>query len=175
MDNTSLVPIEHVEKSILLLRGKKVILDEALSSFYGVTTKRLNEQVKRNAERFPPDFVFQLSDDEHRCLRSQSATLETGRGRHRKFRPWAFTEHGALMAASVLSSPKAIEMSLHIVRAFVKLREMVSTHGQLAEKLAELERAVSEQDERITVLFNAVRELMAPPPRPRKRIGFRVR
>ena len=172
MPEQSMVPTEHIERVILVLRGHKVIIDKVLAALYGVTTKRLNEQVKRNIDRFPSDFVFQLTDEEHEFLRSQFATLETGRGRYRKYRPYAFTEHGALMAASVLNSPKAIEMSIFIVRAFVKLRNVFATHRQLAEKLTELELKLSVHDKQIVVLFDAIRELMAPPIKPKRRIGF---
>ncbi len=123
-----LIPVERVERAILVIRGQKVILDADLAALYGVTTKRLNEQVKRNLDRFPHDFVFQLTLEEQDSLRSQSATLKAGRGQHRKFLPYVFTEHGAIMAASVLSSPKVIEMSILVVRAFVKLRNILATH-----------------------------------------------
>ena len=116
--------------------------------------------------------MFQLTDEEHASLRSQSATLKTGRGQHRKFLPYAFTEHGAIMAASVLNAPKAIEMSILVVRAFVKLRNILATHRQLATKLAELERKLSTHDQQIVVLFDAIRELMTPPVKPKRRIGF---
>ncbi|MDD5308982.1 MAG: ORF6N domain-containing protein [Deltaproteobacteria bacterium] len=161
-----------MENAIILLRGHKVIIDEILAALYGVTTKRLNEQVRRNLERFPPDFMFQLTAEEHASLRSQFATLETGRGRHRKYLPFVFTEHGAIMAASVLNSPKAIEMSILVVRAFVKIRSILATHRQLATKLGELERKLSTHDRHIVVLFDAVRGLMTPPAKPRGRIGF---
>jgi hypothetical protein len=128
--------------------------------------------VKRNIERFPADFMFQLTSVETASLRSQVATLKSGRGQHAKYLPRVFTEHGAIMAASVLSSPKAIEMSILVVRAFVKLRTMLATHRQLAAKLAELERKLSTHDERIVVLFNTIRELMQPSAQPARRIGF---
>jgi SpoVK/Ycf46/Vps4 family AAA+-type ATPase len=156
----------------MVVRGTKVIIDEDLAVFYGVTTKRLNEQVKRNPGRFPPDFVFQLTEGESRVLRSQIATIKTGRGRHRKYNPYAFTEHGALMAASVLSSRKAIEMSVFVVRAFVRLRAVLATHRELAAKLNELERKLSRHGQQIVVLFEAIREIVAPPAKPRRRIGF---
>jgi hypothetical protein len=114
------IPDEVIDRRILLARGQKVLLDSDLASLYGVTTKRLNEQVKRNIERFPEDFMFQLTADEHDVLRSQIATLKTGRGQHRKYRPFVFTEHGAIMAASVLNSSQAIEMSVYVVRPFVR-------------------------------------------------------
>ena len=128
--------------------------------------------MKRNIERFPADFMFQLTSLETASLRSQVATLKSGRGQHAKYLPRVFTEHGAIMAASVLSSPKAIEMSILVVRAFVKLRTMLATNRQLAAKLAELERKLSTHDERIVVLFNTIRELMQPSAQPARRIGF---
>jgi hypothetical protein len=164
-----LIPSERIERAILVLRGQKVIIDDTLADLYGVTTKRLNEQVKRNSDRFPPDFVFQLTVEEHASLRSRFATLNVGRGRHRKFRPYAFTEHGALMAASVLSSPSAIEMSLMVVRAFVRLRRMLQANAELACKLEELEKRY---DAQFRVVFDAIRELMTPPAKQKRRIGF---
>ena len=119
MTDKALVPAERVERAILLVRGQKVLLDEELAALYGVRTKRLNEQVKRNIERFPADFMFRLTVAETAALRSQDATIEKGRGQHRKYLPHAFTEHGAIMAAAVLNSPRAIEMSILVVRAFV--------------------------------------------------------
>jgi hypothetical protein len=172
MARQSVVPAERIERSILSIRGARVILDEDLAGFYGVTTKRLNEQVKRNSPRFPRDFVFRLSEEECRSLRSQIATLKTGRGRHRKYKPYAFTEHGALMAASVLSSRAAIEMRVMIIRAFVNLRAVLATHRELAAKLNELERKLSRHGQQIVVLFEAIRQIMTPPVTPRRRIGF---
>ena len=169
----SLIPSERIERSILLIRGQKVLLDSDLASLYGVTTKRLNEQVKRNTGRFPVDFMFQLNAEEHDALRSQIATLKTGRGQHRKYRPYVFTEHGAIMAANVLNSPRAIEMSVYVVRAFVRLREVLATHKDLARKLEELEK---KYDAQFKIVFDAIRELMTPPPgAPKKQIGFHVR
>jgi phage regulator Rha-like protein len=169
----SLIPAERIERSILLIRGQKVLLDSDLASLYGVTTKRLNEQVKRNIERFPVDFMFQLNGEEHEALRSQIATLKTGRGQHRKYRPYVFTEHGAIMAANVLNSPRAIEMSVYVVRAFVRLREVLATHKDLARKLEELEK---KYDAQFKTVFDAIRQLMTPPPGPpKKQIGFHVR
>jgi hypothetical protein len=164
------IPDERIAHAILLVRGQKVILDSDLAGLYAVSTKRLNEQVRRNSERFPPDFMFQLTAAESTALRSQFATLETGRGQHRKYRPYVFTEHGAIMAASVLNSPRAIEVSVHVVRAFVKLREVLATHKDLAHKLEELEK---KYDAQFRVVFDAIRKLMAPPPETKKRrIGF---
>jgi len=157
----AIVPLERIESRILLIRGHKVMLDSDLAELYGVTTKRLNEQVKRNRQRFPADFMFQLTSDEATNLRSRIATSKQGRG-GRRYRPYAFTEHGAIMAASVLNSHRAIEVSIYVVRAFVKLREMLRTHKELARKLAELEKRIEGHDEEIIVLFEAIRQLMEP-------------
>jgi hypothetical protein len=164
------IPDERIAAAILLARGQKVILDSDLAGLYGVTTKRLNQQVKRNHERFPADFVFQLNAEEHEALRLQIATLKSGRGEHRKYPPYVFTEHGAIMAASVLNSPRAIQVSVHVVRAFVRLREVLATHKDLARKLEELEK---KYDAQFSAVFDAIRQLMAPPPETKKRrIGF---
>jgi hypothetical protein len=168
-----IVPVERIESHILLIRGRKVMLDSDLAELYGVTTKRLNEQVKRNKERFPADFMFQLTLEETDGLRSQIATSKERRGGPR-YRPYAFTEHGAIMAASVLNSRRAIEVSVYVVRAFVKLREMLRTHKTLARKLAELESRIEGHDEEIMALFEAIRQLMEPPGKPAKRIGFQT-
>jgi hypothetical protein len=138
----ALVSVGQITRAILVLRGYKVLLDAELAALYGVTTKRLNEQVRRNRRRFPVDFLFQLSPEEATVLRSQFATLKSGRGRHRKYLPYAFTEHGAIMAAIILNSPRAVEMSVYVVRAFVKLRELVSANRALARKLQALERSL---------------------------------
>ncbi len=188
-----LIPTEQIERAIFLIRGQKVILDTDLARLYGVTAKRLNEQVKRNRHRFPDDFAFQLSSAEFASLRSQIAIssqqpidskennlnwsqFATSSSRHRGavYRPWAFTEHGAIMAANVLYSRRAVQMSVYVVRAFVRLRAILATHKELDKKLAELERRVKSHDEHIKSLFEAIRHLMAPElPRPR-RIGFRA-
>lgn len=176
-EKEALVPAERIAQSILLLRGQKVILDTDLAALYGVTTKRFNEQVRRNLERFPADFMFQLSEDEWVALRSQFATLKTGRGQHRKYLPYAFTEHGAIMAATILNSPRAIEVSVYVVRAFMALRELLVGNKELAAKLAELDarlsRKLDSHDQAIAGLINAMRELMRPPePKPKRSIGF---
>lgn len=161
-----------IESGILLIRGQRVILDSQLAALYGVTTKRLNEQISRNLERFPDDFVFQLTKDEADILRSQIATSRPQHGGRRHL-PYAFTEHGAIMAASVLNSEKAVKVSVYVVRAFVKLREVLATHKELAGKLAELERKLQRHDTQILTLIEAIRQLLEPPPAPRrKRIGF---
>jgi hypothetical protein len=171
MSDHQIVPEQRIEDAIFVIRGRKVILDETLAALYGVTTKRLNEQLKRNIGRFPPDFMFKLSADEHAILKSHFATSRSGWGGRRK-PPTAFTEHGAIMAAAVLISPKAIEMSVFVVRAFVKLRQLLATHRQLQSKLDEHEQRLSGHDEQIIVLFDAIRGLMAPPEKPNRRIGF---
>ena len=167
-DTTALISDERIERAILLLRGQKVMLDADLAALYGVTTKRLNQQVNRNRERFPADFMFQLTVEESDALRLQFATLKGGRGQHRKYRPYAFTEHGAIMAASVLNSPRAIDVSVHVVRAFVRLREVLATHKDLARKLEDLER---KYDAQFRVVIDAIRQLMAPPQAKPKELG----
>jgi len=131
---------------ILHIRGQRVLLDSQLAELYGVPTKRLNEQVRRNAERFPADFLLELSDQEVMASRSQFATLNKGRGHNLKYRPMAFTEHGAIMAATVLNSPRAVQMSVYVVRAFVKLRELLASNSALAKRLEALERSVAALD-----------------------------
>lgn len=164
-------PLERIAQTILWVRRHRVILDEDLAALYGVTTKRLNEQVRRNKERFPiDDFLFQLSEEEYESLRSHFATLKTGRGHHRKYLPYAFTEHGAIMAASVLNSPRAIEMSVFVVRSFVRLRQLLVNNEALARKVATLEK---KYDSQFKVVFDAIRELMKPEEPTKKRpMGF---
>jgi hypothetical protein len=168
-----MVLLKPVEPRILILRGTRVILDSELAELYGVQVKRLNEQVKRNRERFPQDFMFQLSPSELENLRSQFATSRSRRGGRRHL-PYAFTEHGAIMAATVLRSQRAIETSVFVVRAFVRLRDMLATNGKVAGKLVELERRLKGHDASIQAIIDAIHELMAPEPRKRRRIGFRV-
>jgi len=172
-----LVPANIIEQKILMLRGHRIMLDNDLAEIYGVTTKRLNEQVKRNLDRFPEDFMFQLTLEETEALnRSQIAT---GSQRHRdpRFAPYAFTEHGALMAAMVLNSKRATEVSVYVVRAFVELRDTLLTHKELAKRLDELEsrleRKLATHDQAIAGILDAIRQLMAPPePTRKRRIGF---
>jgi hypothetical protein len=166
------ITLDQIGKSILVLRGHRVLLDRQLAAIYGVTPKRLNEQVKRNRERFPEDFMFQLTAEEVTLLRSQIATLKQGRGQHIKYRPYAFTEHGAIQAANVLNSPHAIMMGVHVVRAFVQLRDLLASNKELAQKFAELERKVSTHDAAIVGILKAIRELMNPPVSKSKPIGF---
>ncbi|HEY0681511.1 MAG TPA: ORF6N domain-containing protein [Steroidobacter sp.] len=170
--NAALMPVEHITQSILILRGQRVLLDSELAVLYGVTTKRFNQQVRRNLARFPEDFMFQLNTDEASALRLQSATLKTGRGHHRKYLPYAFTEHGAIMAATILNSSRAVEMMVHVVRAFVQLRDLLASNRQLAEKFAELERKVSSHDQAVVGILKVIRELMHTPEPKKRPIGF---
>lgn len=162
-----------IEQVILLVRGQKVILDRDLAALYGVPTKSLNRAVKRNLDRFPSDFMIQLTAEEAASLRCQSGTLK--RGQHFKYLPCAFTEQGVAMLSSVLRSPQAVQVNIAIMRAFVRLRETLSLHRDLAHKLSELECRVEGHDENIRNLFDAIRQLMAPPASPRRQIGFQVR
>jgi hypothetical protein len=168
-----LLPLETIERAIFRIRGHKVILDSDLAALYGVETRRLNEQVRRNGERFPADFAFQLTGQEAADLKSQIATSSSGWGGRRKL-PFVFTEHGALMAASVLNSPRAVQMSLYVVRAFLRLRRWVADQSELAMKLAELERKVAGHDQDLKAVVQAIRQLTTPPETPRRRIGFKA-
>jgi hypothetical protein len=177
-DQNTPVPIRHIAQSIVLLRGQKVIVDADLAALYGVPTKRFNEQVRRNLERFPADFMFQLTEKEFFALRSQIATSNekpAGRG-GRRYLPFVFTEHGAIMAATILNSPRAIEVSVYVVRAFVGLREMLSGHKELTIRLNELEQRIEHKleshDQAITGVLHALRELMKPAEKPKRSIGF---
>ena len=172
----ALVQTEDITRAILVLRGHRVLLDTELATLYGVTTKRFNEQVRRNAKRFPVDFMFQLTAEEISSLRSQIATLKLGRGQHRKYLPYVFTEHGAIMAATILNSPRAIEMSVYVVRAFVQLRELLASNKELARRFAQLEtrldKKLTTHDEAIAAILSAIRQLMHPPVPKRRPIGF---
>jgi len=159
-----------LERKILLLRGERVILDTDLAALYGVQTKVLVQAVKRNRARFPEDFMFQLTADEHTRLRSQFVTSNVGRG-GRRTTPYAFTERGVAMLSSVLRSARAVHVNIEIVRTFVRLRAMLTTHADLASKLAALEK---KYDAQFRIVFDAIRELMAPAAKPRKPIGFRA-
>lgn len=206
-----LVTLARIDRAIRILRGQKVLLDEDLAVLYGVSTKRFNEQVRRNLDRFPEDFMFRLTENEVVFLRSQIATLKTssvlasdrsilrsqfvilktdtapaepdvrrgasvalrapdGRGRHRKYLPYAFTEQGVAMLSSVLRSPRAVQVNIEIMRAFVRLRRMLETNAELARQLAALEK---KYDGQFRVVFDAIRQLMAPAGKPKPQIGFR--
>ena len=168
-----MTPAFAVESRILFLRHQRVILDADIAELYGVPVKVLNQQIKRNQKRFPQDFVFQLTAKEHEALRSQFVTSKKGRG-GRRYTPYAFTEHGAIMAATVLNSERAVEMSVFVVRAFVRLREMLATNRRLAGKIDELENRLDTHDSTIQDLIDAIRELMTPEDPPRKSIGFQL-
>ena len=176
---------EAIENRILLIRGKKVLLDADLAELYGVQTKALNQAVKRNMARFPEDFMFALNEQEVLGMRSQSVTasgtpesirsqIATASKRNIRYLPYAFTEHGVIMAASVLNSQRAVDVSVYVVRVFVKLREMLAANRELAQRLAELEHKVGNHDETIRSLVAAIRQLMTPPESKRKSIGFRA-
>lgn len=162
---------KRVESRIFEIRGLRVILDSDLAELYEVEVKRLNQQVKRNARRFPADFVMQLTREEASNLRLQSATSNPSRG-GRRYLPYVFTEHGAIMAASVLNSERAVEMSIFVVRAFVRMREALATNQEILTKLEELEGRVENHDANIQGLIEAIRELMEPLPATGRRIGF---
>jgi len=166
-----LIPAERIENSILVIRGEKVMLDADLAILYGVSTKRLNEQVKRNRDRFPVDFMFQLSENEKAEVVANCDHLK--RLKFSPNLPYAFTEHGAIMLATVLNSPVAVQASIQVVRAFVKLRQMLATNKDLAHKLEQLERKIEEHDEEIKAIFNAIRQLMTLPEKPKRKIGFK--
>jgi len=165
----SLVAMEVVEKKILLIRGQKVILDVDLAELYDVTTKVFNQAVKRNVDRFPKDFMFQLTADEALTIRSQFVTASR---RNIRYLPYAFTEHGIIMAASILNSQRAIDASVYVVRAFIKLREMIASHKDLTKKLNELEK---KYDGQFQIVFEAIRQLIEVEEKPKRRIGFIAR
>jgi hypothetical protein len=164
----SVAPFEQVQSKILFLRGERVILDKDLAELYGVKTSRLNQQMRRNIERFPEDFAFLLSKEEFTTLKSHFATSSAMWGGRRKH-PMAFTEHGALMAASILKTQVAVQASIQVVRTFVRLRTMIATNHELAKKLKILEH---KYDQQFKVVFDAIRELMKPPDKADRRIGF---
>ena len=170
---TSPRKMQTVENAIHPVRGQRVMLDSDLAAIYGVSTMRLNEQRRRNKKRFPSDFAFQLTRKEFANLISQFATSRSHGGRRKL--PWAFTEHGAIMLASVLNSDIAVEASVRVVRAFVRLREIVSANAELAAKFAQIERRLDSHDEAIAQLFAAIRQLLAPAPEKKREIGFHVR
>jgi hypothetical protein len=178
-NESGVIPVERIERKIYFLRGQKVMLDRDLAALYGVPTKVLNQAVKRHRHRFPEDFMFQLSMREAKewwsevmeaHLRSQIVTLK--RGQHIKYRPYAFTEHGILMLSSILNSERAVQVNIQIMRAFIWLRQMLATNATLERRLKELEK---KYDAQFKVVFDAIRQLMAPPPPSRKKIGFQLR
>ena len=170
---TSLIQPEQIEQVILLIRGQRVMLDRDLAALYGVETKNLNKAVRRNLDRFPPDFMFQLTTDEADGSRFQFGTLK--RGQNIKYLPQVFTQEGVAMLSSVLRSPRAIKVNIAIMRVFVRLRDTLALHKELAHKLADLERKIGGHDANIRTLFDAIRELAAPPAKPRREIGFHAK
>jgi len=168
-----IVPIESIVTKIIFLREEKVMIDRDLAELYGVETKQLKRAVRRNLQRFPSDFMFELSREEYNSLRSQFGALK--RGTHSKYLPMAFTEQGVAMLSSVLNSDRAIDVNIAIMRAFVQLRKISSSHKQLAQKLREIETRLEDHDESIDAIFEAIQQLMRPPQKPRKPIGFEVK
>jgi len=167
----AIIPQETIEQRIFLIRNQKVMVDRDLAELYGVETKHLNRQVKRNIQRFPEEFMLQLTIEERNQLVTICHRFKTMK--HSSSLPYVFTEHGVAMLASVLKSDRAVKISINIIKAFVKLREMLSTHKELAHKLAQLERKIEKHDTEIQSIFEAIRQLMAPPPEsPKRRIGF---
>ena len=169
--NLTNIPIERIEHVIFAIRGERVILDSELAKLYGVTTARLNQQVRRNLQRFPGDFMFELTKEESDFLMLQFATSKGGRGGRRKL-PLVFTEHGAIMAANVLNSERAVWASVEVVRAFVHLRQLLASNKELARKLNELEK---KYDRQFKIVFDAIRQLMTPPQPKRRQIGFQAK
>jgi hypothetical protein len=159
--STTLAPVEDITRSVLVLRGHRVLLDAELAALYGVSTTRLNQQVRRNHKRFPEDFIFQLTASEYAALMLQNATSKSGRGGRRKL-PLAFTEHGAIMTATVLNSPRAVEMSVYVVRAFLKLREMLASNKELARRFAQLETRL---DKKLTAASGVLLPCLPQEPR----------
>jgi hypothetical protein len=169
------VSVTLIERRIYLIRGKKVMLDSDLAELYGVATKVFNQAVKRNIDRFPDDFMFQLNKTEADALRSQIVTLKTSnRGQHRKYLPYVFTEQGVAMLSSVLRSKRAIEVNIAIMRAFVKLRELLESNEELNRKFTAVIRKLAEHDKYFTVVFNELKKLTAQPMPPRRQIGFKT-
>jgi len=187
LTKTGIIPSSNIEKKIMLIRGQKVILDSDLAAMYGATTKRLNEQVKRNKNRFPSDFMFQLTAHEVINLKCQFGTsnhdnnrsqFATSSQKHRdpRFLPYAFTEHGAIMAANVLNSRQAVQMSVFVVRAFIKMREQLLNRSEMEKRLAEIEKTLMGHDTALRDLYQKIRPLLLPPPEPpRKQIGFHTK
>jgi phage regulator Rha-like protein len=171
---TDFVPIERIASKIYLIRDIRVMLDRDLAELYGVETKVLKQAVRRNIRRFPEDFMFELTEEENKALRSQNVTLK--RGKHSKYPPFAFTEHGALMMANILKSKTAVSMSIYVVRAFIRMREELTSRRKLEERLNQIEKILLVHDTQLKELFEKIRPLLLPPPeKPRRRIGFEVK
>jgi ORF6N domain len=178
-NKTDIIPVQDIAPLIQFIRDRRVILDSDLAKVYGVETRSLNQAVRRNQDRFPAEFLFQLTPDEASealRLRSQTVILKAGRGRHPKYLPLAFTEHGALMAATVLNSPQAVAMSVYIIRAFVKMREDLAANAAILRRLAEIDKTLLLHDSALREILQQLRPLLAPPPAPPKpEIGFHVK
>jgi hypothetical protein len=170
-----LIPVSRIAQSIHLLRGQKVILDPELAQFYGVAAKVLNQAVKRNRARFPVDFMFRLTARETSDLNWSQTVTSSSKHRGKVYRPYAFTEQGVAMLSSVLKSERAVKVNIAIMRAFVRLRETLETNRELARKFAQLEQHVGKHDDEIAAIIDAIRQLMSPPEKPRREIGFHVR
>jgi len=167
-----LVPVGLIETRILLIRGQKVVIDADIAKMYGVTTKRLNEQVKRNKNRFPVDFMFQLTSEEKNEVVANCDHLKSLK--YSSYLPYVFTEHGTIMLASVLNSQRAVDASVYVVRAFVHLRQILSSNKELAQKLKELELKIEGHDEQIRDIIQAINQLILPPDKPKRQIGFQI-
>ncbi len=172
MVKEEMVPQESIEQKIFLIRGQKVMLDKDLAELYGVKTKRLNEQVKRNSRRFPEDFMFQLTKEQKEELVANCDRFKALK--HSTINPYAFTEQGVAMLSSVLKSDRAIQVNIQIMRVFTRLRQMLATHKELAQKLEEHEQRIEQHDGEIATIFEAIHQLMAPPVSPPKKIGFKL-
>jgi len=169
------VPMEVIKGKIYLIRGQKVLLDSDLAELYGVTSKVLNQAVKRNINRFPQDFMFQLTEVEHagwNSLRSQFVTLKGGRGAHRKYPPYVFTEQGIAMLSSVLNSERAVQVNIAIMRAFVQMRELAASNRELAHRIDELEKKHARHDQQFVAVFDAIRQMITPEEKPGRKIGY---
>ncbi len=175
----ALIPGPDIARLIHSVRGERILLDSDLAEIYGVQTRVLNQAVRRNRDRFPPDFMFQLTQDEAealRRLRSQNVILKLGRGQHRKYLPYAFTEHGALMVANILNRPRAVAMSVYVIRAFVKMREELAANAAILRRLAEIDKTLLVHDATLREILQKLRPLLEPPPQPPKpEIGFHVK
>ena len=165
----TIIPLEQISRKIYLIRNHKVIFDHDLAELYGVETKVLKQAVRRNLERFPDDFMFELSSGEDESLRSQIVTLKRGRGKHSKYNSFVFTEQGVAMLSSVLKSKRAIEVNIAVIRAFVKMRQILSSHEELKQKIEEME---AKYDENFKMVFEAIRQLLTEEEKPQRKIGF---
>jgi hypothetical protein len=170
-EETSTLPDEVLMDKILLIRNMKVMLDKDLAELYGIETKRLKEQVRRNIDRFPEDFMFELSEEEHELLKGQFGNRN--RGQHSKYPPYAFTEHGVLMLSSVLNTERAVKVNIQIMRIYVRIRGMIQTHKDLIYKMDQLELKVSKQDEKISIVFEYLRKFIDIKEHQRKKVGFK--